>query len=326
MKFPKYSCSVCRQPSSRKWNLYRHISNCHAGIGNCVSNWDFPEDARGPHWNRWKNHKHMTGAINQKEKSHYIRPDLSNESNDTKPFDYQHVFTEAVLVELAKMAVSAIQPTQSRIPFPFSLMSSMQSPIGTYNADHTANLQIFGFRGYVCDKCLTAEAHYVAFPNAEGQGRIQAGHFCDPAKAAAASGLVDSYGMIRSLQDKIPTLIKQKVNSRNGNNNHLVALSLSNPKEDTIKLPNPADPSKPKIAFPYSEQTHLNLEPAKENKNKRDYLRRAITLCTTPLSDEELIDFLEHMRNATYGVVTVHNNTSEDNSNHDSLSYFVYIN
>ena len=138
------------------------------------------------------------------------------------------------LWSLSKMAVSAIQPTQSRIPFPFSLMSSMQSPIGTYNADHTANLQIFGFRGYVCDKCLTAEAHYVAFPNAEGQGRIQAGHFCDPAKAAAASGLVDRYGMIRSLQDKIPTLIKQKVNSRKGNNNHLVALSLSNPKEDTI--------------------------------------------------------------------------------------------
>ena len=185
MKFPKYSCSVCRKPSSRKWNLVRHISNCHAGIGNCVSNWDFPEDTYGLHWNRWKK-----GATSQKERSHYIRPDLlkhalsSNESNDRKPFDYQHVFTEAVLAELAKMAVSAIQPIQSRIPFPFSPMSSMQYPMGTYNPDPAANLQIFGFRGYVCDKCLTAEAHYVAFPNAEGQAGIQAGHFCDPAKAS----------------------------------------------------------------------------------------------------------------------------------------------
>ncbi|MFY9873471.1 MAG: hypothetical protein WAK17_27505 [Candidatus Nitrosopolaris sp.] len=93
--------------------------------------------------------------------------------------------------------------------------------------------------------------------------------------------------MFRSLQDKIPTLIKQKVNSRKGNNNHLVALRLSNPQKETIKLPNPADPSKPKIVFPYSEQTHLNLDPAKENENKWDYLRRAITVGTTPLSDED---------------------------------------
>jgi hypothetical protein len=132
--------------------------------------------------------------------------------------------------------------------------------------------------------------------------------------------------VFRSLQDKIPTLIKQRVDSRNGKNNHLVALMLS-PQEEIIKLPNPADPSKPKIAFPYSKQIHVNLQPTKENKYKWDYLRRAITLGTTPLSDEELINFLQLMRNATFGVVTVHKNSDhEDNSSHDSLSYFVYIN
>src|SRR5215831_14041330 len=163
MKIPKYSCSVCRKPSSRKWNMYRHISNCHAEIGNCVSKWDFPEDAYGPHWNRWEK-----GAKNHKENSHDIRPDLlkhflsSNESNDREPFDYQRVFEEELLKELAKMGVSAIQPTQSRISFPFPPMSYMQSPMGNYNVDPTANLQIFGFRGYVCDKCLTSETHYVA--------------------------------------------------------------------------------------------------------------------------------------------------------------------
>jgi hypothetical protein len=55
---------------------------------------------------------------------------------------------EALLKALAeKMAVSVIQPTQSRISFPFSPMSSMQPPMGNYNADPPANLQIFGFRG-----------------------------------------------------------------------------------------------------------------------------------------------------------------------------------
>jgi hypothetical protein len=294
MKFPKYSCSVCRKPSSRKWN-------CHAGIGNCV------------------------------------RPDLwtnflsSNESNDRKPFDYYHVFAKAFLKKLAKMGVSTIQPTQSRISFPFSSMSYMRYPyLGTYNADPAANLQIFGFRGYVCKKCLTSETHYVAFPVKE-DGCIQGGHYCVPTNAAAPSGSVDRSRVFRSLQDKLPMLIKQQVNSMNGNNSHLIALRLSNPQKKTIELPNPVDPSKAKIVFPYSEQTHLYLESAKEreypkeNKNKREYLRRAITAGTTPLSDEELLNFLEVMRNATFGVITVHNNTSEDNSSHDSLSYFVYI-
>jgi hypothetical protein len=295
MKFPKYSCSVCRKPSSRKWNLYRHISNCHAGVGNCVSNWDFPEDGYGPHWNRWDK-----GPINQKEKSH-IRTDLlkhflsSNESNDRKPSDYQ-VFKEASIKELAKMAVSTIQPTLSRISVPFSPMSFMQTPMGIYNADPVANLQIFGFRGYVCEKCLTPEAHYVAFPNAEGDGSIQEGHSCVPVKVAAASELVDRFRVFRSLQDKIPTLIKQRVNSRNGNNNHLVAVRLSIPPEETIKFRNP-DLSKPPIAFPYSKERRFSLE-AIESKKKCDYLRRAITLGTTSLSDEELINFLQLMRNA----------------------------
>jgi hypothetical protein len=35
-----------------------------------------------------------------------------------------------------------------------------------------------------------------------------------------------------------------------------------------------------------------------ENKNKRDYLTRAIAIGMTPLNDEELTDFLERMRNA----------------------------
>ena len=84
-------------------------------------------------------------------------------------------------------------------------------------------------------------------------------------------------------------------------------------------LRNPANPSKPGIVFRYSE-------PAKENKNKCDYLTRAITLGTTPLSDEELIDFLKHMQIATFGIITVHNNnTHEDDLSHNSLSYFVFL-
>ena len=82
------------------------------------------------------------------------------------------------------------------------------------------------------------------------------------------------------------------------------------------------NPSKPRIVFPYSKQRFLSLEPAKEeNKNKCDYLTRAIALGRTPLSDEELTDFLESMRNATFGIVTDHNSdTRIDDLSQDLLS------
>jgi hypothetical protein len=94
-----------------------------------------------------------------------------------------------------------------------------------------------------------------------------------------------------------------------------------NHQEESIKLPNPAYLLKPGIVFAYSKLRHLGPECAEENKDKCDYLRRAIMLGTTPLSDEELTDFLERMRDATFGIVRVHNNNSQD-----SLSYLVYVN
>ncbi len=135
MKIPKYSCSTCGKPSSRRWNLNRHISNCHDGIGKCLPNWDFPDTYR-PYWNRWEKM-----AINQ-DNFYHIRPDVlnhlfsSNKSNARKP-DYQNLFM-AYIKELAKMAVSMFRRTPSVISSPFS-------PYTNYNADPTANLQIFGF-------------------------------------------------------------------------------------------------------------------------------------------------------------------------------------
>ena len=106
--------------------------------------------------------------------------------------------------------------------------------------------------------------------------------------------------------------MKQKVNSRKGSNNHLFALRLSSTHEETIKLRNPANTSKPGIASRYSEQRHISVEPAKENKNKCYYLMRAITVGTTPLSDEELIDFLKDMQTATFGITIDHNNSTHE--------------
>jgi hypothetical protein len=105
-----------------------------------------------------------------------------------------------------------------------------------------------------------------------------------------------------------------------------MALRLSNPQEETIKLLNPANPTKPAIVFRGSEQRHIRLEPPKKKPHKWDYLTKAITLGSTPVTDEELIDFLKQMQNVTFGIVTVHNNNNhEDHLSKDPQSYFVFL-
>src|SRR5919198_5606696 len=37
MKFPNWVCITCGKPSSRKWNIKRHIEICHGAIGRYVS-------------------------------------------------------------------------------------------------------------------------------------------------------------------------------------------------------------------------------------------------------------------------------------------------
>src|SRR5215472_6039788 len=74
----------------------RHRSNCHAGIGKCLPNWDF-SNTYIPNLIR-----SQKGRINQQN----IQPDMlndlsANKSDDRKP-DYLRMFMEAFLKEIAK--------------------------------------------------------------------------------------------------------------------------------------------------------------------------------------------------------------------------------
>jgi hypothetical protein len=279
--------------------------------------------------------------MGEKENSHYILQGLlrqflssRDDSIDRNPIpDYQRIFMEECFREIARKVGSIIQPTQTTMSFPFSHAINQWSAQQNCNVNPANNLQIFGYRGYVCDKCLMSETHYVGFPEVSGQGKLDQRHFCDPKKLAAAGELVGRFGLHRLLRSKIPMLIKQKVNSSTSNNNHLIALKLSSPPEEFIRLRNPANPAKPRIVFIYSEQRHLTLEPDKEGKTKSNYLIRAIKDGKTLLNDEELTDFLESIRNATFGIVRVRDTNAyktepaEKGGLHQELlkSYFVFV-
>jgi hypothetical protein len=339
MKFPKYSCSACGKPATRKWNLARHIDICHAGIGNCVSNWGFSVGGYDQDWI-----KPEKAAIHRGN-DHYVRSKLlkqflfsRNESTDRKPEpDYQHVFKEELLRELARKAASLnssiIQPAQAAMSPPFFPKISLAPTQTKYYLDPTSYLQIFGFRASVCPKCLVSETHYVACADVEGDGRVEEAHVCDPTKVAIAGELVNRFGLLRVLQSDLPRLIKQKVDLWTGKNSHLVAIKLPSTREEIIKLQNPANPANPGIIFQYSKQRHVKLQLTIENKNRANYLIRAINQRKILLRDYELTDFLGNIRDATFGILTVcHNNIYKNLSENQGevqqeshTSYFLYI-
>jgi len=105
--------------------------------------------------------------------------------------------------------LSINQPRKITTPFLFypKINQSLIQDPGT-------DLKIFGFRGYACDRCLICGTKYVAFvEEGLGLGALQEGHLCDPTKLAAAEQQIDKAGQVRYLSDKIPLLIKQKVDS-----------------------------------------------------------------------------------------------------------------
>lgn len=334
MRFPKWSCSTCGKPCSRKGNLIRHIGLCHGGIGECLPNWDFPIDGYRVNLNKQAhagiNHQQIYSSRSEQARR------FPSKDSAVKP-DYDRMLTEEFVKEIGRMEARDFinQQIRSTRSFPFYSQINQSSTHVKYNPEPAADIEIFGFRGYVCDKCLMFGTRHVAFPKVGTQAGIRTeGHICNPQTVTNTEQLIDKFGVVSFLYDKIPKVIKQKVNSWTRNNNYLKAAMLPSPPEESIKLSNSASPASPFIVFQYSKQRQITLHLANENKNKDNYLIRAITKGKTLLSEDELTNFLENMKDATFGIITVyfeydhHITASEDKISQQqksSQSYFVYI-
>src|SRR5688572_7323029 len=92
MKTPRYICSKCRQPFTRRWNAYRHSNNKHFGsIENIVSFTDYlmnQKDSSIP-LNGYSedNSSYQSNVKNQTFFDKSISPNNLQYSTLTDPFD-----------------------------------------------------------------------------------------------------------------------------------------------------------------------------------------------------------------------------------------------
>ncbi len=332
MRFCKYTCSSCRMPSSRRWNLVRHIQLCHNGIGECLSNWDFLDDGSRTKMNKQAPTPPHTAPFEKTNPFLFSR----NESSHTKPEpDYNYIMNVEFAKERARVAArkSVYQAGQGGFSFPpSSNIIHSQDHVDPIEETMDAT-EIFGFRGYACDKCLKVETLSVAFV-AEGLKfcRRQRAHSCDPARIAASQQLGSNATTNRFLHGRIPELLMERLGYWTGNTNYLVAKRLESPAQENITLFKSGSRANLVITFQYSKEKHCNLLLNKQNVSDYGYITRAVGSGKTLLTDEELTNFLKIMKDATFGTITIHYNKEKDVIDKEfkipqqsQESYFLYV-
>jgi hypothetical protein len=159
MKFPKWICINCGQPSSRKYNIERHIQIRHNGIGTFVS---FADYLAG----------RQTGIYPPTSPPIY--------HSRTKFLD---IFMEEMNRELARKMVNqnfVLRPTLH------------QNLYGYTNAGSSSHVQpspidsddIVGYKGHVCKDCLTTSIEEIHLAACEEAGIGEMKHVCQPKKLA----------------------------------------------------------------------------------------------------------------------------------------------
>jgi hypothetical protein len=329
-------------PSSRRWNLVRHIRLCHKGIGECLSNWDFPVGGSRPKLNK----QAQTPTPNRNEKFYHSVPFEKtnpfpfsrNESSHTNPEpDFNYIMTVEFAKERARVAArnSMYQAGQGGLSFPLSSNINHTEHQVDPDAEAKDATEIFGFRGYACDKCLKVETLFVAFV-AEGLKfcRSQRAHACDPARIAVSQQLGSNTTTNRFLHARIPQLLMERLSYWTGNTNYLVAKRLESPAQENITLFKSGSRANLVITFQYSKEKHCNILLNKQNVRDYGYIERAVGSGKTLLSDEELTNFLQIMEDATFGTITIHYDNENDVIDKESKiplqqqsqeSYFLYV-
>jgi hypothetical protein len=140
--------------------------------------------------------------------------------------------------------------------------------------------QILGYTAFVCHNCLYTIIDEIPSPLTEEVKAKIGKHTCDPKKIANNNQIDDTVraSSIKALENQLPFLIKEAVNKWTNHQNYLIATKISVVPENYIEL----TPS-----------------------NEEHWAARVIINNQTLLTDIELIDFLQEVRNASFGLFKI---------------------
>jgi hypothetical protein len=282
MRFPNWVCKDCGKPFGRKWNAKRHIKICHYGFGTLLSFIDY-----------------LSG------RQFGIYPPNSPPSYRRKSTSFLDIYTDEFNRALARESVNRFfQLPQQRIQNDFNNIGnpSKANDYLPYDAD-----KIFGIRAYACEKCLTTEALGVYFVDNQQKdvARREKKHVCNPKWIEETEQLTNKDMYTKKASDKLPEYLKTTIKARTKNKTYLTAIELScYPPNNSIKFTQ-AKNSQNSITLQYSSERIIELAPSPPTNEHDDWATRAIKNKLTTLTDDEVEDFCQKVKDATFAFFTV---------------------
>jgi hypothetical protein len=303
---PKWNCPHCEMSSTRQWNLRRHIARRHGGMdeSGMYGTTQYYKDMNPENFGfpfAYSHYKSLS-FLTQKEKS------------DKK---FSDVLENQILQPLRKLVeyknlisqLSTTQPKQQRIAPVGGVYTNI--PSTTFDSGESNNnlsehfrfdddLAIVGYRGHVCEKCsIISIATIFRYKDGES-GQIETKHTCNSKRLDDAQLEPNNDKTIADLYEKLPELMKKKVNSWTKNSAYLVASEI------------PAN-----VAL----NNCFEITPTNENH----WAARAIKDKQTILNDDELSDFLCKVRDSTYAAFKVITSSSQQQQESSTRCYLMII-
>jgi hypothetical protein len=329
----KWYCPHCSQTSSRRGNLKTHIERWHQGTGRPIR-----EDERhssytastathyipdmmiglqnnnnNPHLN-YRSYPHTFSAERRKIKEGKEVEEVSKKRDPiSESLEFARKWVEwlRLYAELKNLSnqLWSTTPTftdQLSVLQPQQLLQKTQYT----NSNFTSP---FGFRVYSCYRCLTNSLHRVFYPTNKEGTTIEDRHECNPHIITANEHRQNKSDIIKKLNDTSCELLKYGINGSTTNrDNYVICIELSDiPEEEekeVLQLTNQQNPKTP-ISFWYQKEKCIKLnldnEDGKYNNTNPHWAERAIEDGQTKLTDQELSEFLQLVKTATFALFKI---------------------
>jgi len=333
MKLPNCVCTICSQDFTRRSSGNRHNQNIHSGEGHIVRFLDYIIGRIIGQYASADPLSYRKNRGNNLRRLHPIKPYSYHTSKNSDPDS----IASAAVHDLSADNRPSIQERNTNHDFfsldnlialakrvveiknLYAIKSSTESefhgiilPDGTYAikthsflTQQFSNKFIFGYVVYVCPLCARFAINQLEFRGGSTENRtLFAFHKCDTKTNSIGEGGESMGSRYVKACDSRPSYLELFSRAWLKNNFHIFAFKLPclcNMDRGLVEIPDPAEPSK-SICIYISKDEIIDL-----GNNREHWAGRAIANQNkpTPISEQEMIDFLRKTEHSTFGIFNI---------------------
>jgi hypothetical protein len=286
----KYRCQTCGEPFTRHWNMERHIKRRHTSgfqplafpfhnMNDQVSKFSNFKSHNPNYYNANHNFPYSSNIFPrspfQEDSSIYEQSNLFGTINDPHDSWLQNLRR---WVEIKRLIEDLhFRPMQQPYLFPYNGAISQPNMYQRFQPQfRMEDLEIIGYKGYVCKECLTAHPLAIYRHKYQRDKIIPTKHGCDNRRRLEIQGGQpedNETSIVTNLyMNELPKLMLRFVREWTKGKTILAAAELSNPPDS-------------------SHEIIISIE--------KQWANRAIKDGCTVLTDDELADFINTVKDCT---------------------------